>query len=287
MNDKFDAFIDSLMDQEPIVRGNATPRQTYPCGQCAGTGKYQGARVHQEKDHCFACRGKGYFFSSYEDRLKAKQAARARAKTKLEVSIAAFEEQEPVMFADLRDCWRSACESGNSFIYSLAQQLFTRGSLTEKQVAAWHRGKQRLEEIRAQRAAEAEERKVANVDLTPIRTMFDHAKAAGLKRTTYRAEGLVLKAAADHGRNPGALYVTSAASDEYLGKLIGTTFHPVRSAPATVGAALLAIAQDPKEAAVRWGRQTGTCSCCGRELTDPNSIALGIGPVCAQKWGFQ
>lgn len=286
MSDSFDAFIDSLIDDEPIVKTNEAPRQTYPCGQCAGTGRYQGARVHQDKAHCFACRGKGFFYSSYADRMKAKQAARARAKNKLEVAIAAFEEQEPVMFADLRSTWRDAGGDGNTFIYSLAQQLFTKGHLSDKQVAAWHRGKQRLEEIRAQRAAEAEARKVANVDLTPIRTMFDHAKASGLKRTAYRAEGLVLKAAADTGRNPGALYVTSADSDEYLGKLVGTTFHPVRSAPASVGAALQAIAQDPKEAAVRWGRKTGTCSCCGRELTDPNSVALGIGPICAQKWGF-
>ena len=285
MNDQFDDFIDSLMDHEPVVRQNAAPRQTYPCGQCAGTGKYQGARVHQDKAHCFACRGRGYFYSSYADRLKAKQAARARAKTKLEVAIATFEEQEPVMFADLRDCWRSAGESGNSFIYSLAQQLFTRGSLTDKQVAAWQLGKARLEEIRAQRAAEAESRKVADVDLAPIRAMFDTAKANGLKKTAYRAEGLILTAAPDTGRNPGALYVTDEQK-EYLGKLVGTTFHPMRNAPASVGDALRAIAADPKEAAVRWGRKTGRCSCCGRELTDPTSVAMGIGPICAEKWGF-
>lgn len=31
---------------------------------------------------------------------------------------------------------------------------------------------------------------------------------------------------------------------------------------------------------------TGRCSCCGRELTDPTRVAMGIGPICAEKWGF-
>jgi hypothetical protein len=40
------------------------------------------------------------------------------------------------------------------------------------------------------------------------------------------------------------------------------------------------------EAAVRYGRQTGRCSCCGRELTNKASIDAGIGPICASKWGL-
>ena len=283
MNDSFGSFIDSLLEDEPEVRVSSKERPTFPCGECAGTGRYQGARIHQEKAHCFACRGRGYFYSSYADRMKARAAARQKAKTRLEVAIAAFSEQNPIMFADLREAY--ALREGSGFITSLADQLFTKGTLTEPQIAAWQRGKARLEEIRAQRAAEAESRKVADVDLAPIRAMFDTAKSNGLKKTAYRAEGLILTAAPDTGRNPGALYVTDEQK-EYLGKLVGTTFHPMRNAPASVGDALRAIAEDPKEAAVRWGRKTGRCSCCGRELTDPTSVAMGIGPICAEKWGF-
>ena len=32
------------------------------------------------------------------------------------------------------------------------------------------------------------------------------------------------------------------------------------------------------------GRTTGVCQCCGRELTDPQSIEQGIGPICAQNF---
>jgi hypothetical protein len=40
------------------------------------------------------------------------------------------------------------------------------------------------------------------------------------------------------------------------------------------------------EQAAAMGHQTGCCVICGRELTDPGSIALGVGPVCAEKCGF-
>lgn len=41
------------------------------------------------------------------------------------------------------------------------------------------------------------------------------------------------------------------------------------------------LTQDAIEQAVRRGGQTtGTCQICGRELTDPESKAKGIGPIC-------
>ena len=39
-----------------------------------------------------------------------------------------------------------------------------------------------------------------------------------------------------------------------------------------------------REQAAAYGRRSGRCCCCGRELTDPASIAAGIGPVCAAKF---
>ncbi len=37
------------------------------------------------------------------------------------------------------------------------------------------------------------------------------------------------------------------------------------------------------EAAAEFGKLYGICACCGRDLTDETSIALGIGPVCRSK----
>lgn len=44
------------------------------------------------------------------------------------------------------------------------------------------------------------------------------------------------------------------------------------------------ISRDPKAAAVLYGKELGICSVCNHTLTDPDSIANGIGPVCAKKF---
>lgn len=46
-----------------------------------------------------------------------------------------------------------------------------------------------------------------------------------------------------------------------------------------------ALLADPAAAAVEYGHRTGSCCICGRTLTDPESIAAGIGPICAGKFG--
>jgi hypothetical protein len=160
--------------------GKHAKTERFPCGQCGGSGRYRGVRVHQPATECFACGGKGYFMTSEADRQKARAGRAASKARKLETAV--------VSFADA---------------------------------------------------------------------------------------------------NPGVVeYLTEAAKyvktveDEYLGKILGTTYTG-KPAPA-----LAAIAADPRGEAVRYGRATGSCSCCGRELTDPVSIEQGIGPICVTKWGL-
>ena len=71
----------------------------------------------------------------------------------------------------------------------------------------------------------------------------------------------------------------------YFGKILGTTFQPTREGHAA-GETLTLIAKDPLEAALRYGRRTGNCACCGRLLTNHTSIDAGIGPICKAKWGL-
>lgn len=42
------------------------------------------------------------------------------------------------------------------------------------------------------------------------------------------------------------------------------------------------FSMDTKQTILNYGLETGECSICGRELTDSESIRLGIGPVCSQ-----
>lgn len=117
------------------------------------------------------------------------------------------------------------------------------------------------------------------MNLQPIIDLFATAKSSGYKRPIYRAEGLVLSLAPDSGVNAGALYVKDA-DKQYLGKVVDGRYVGREEAKA----GLATIAQNPREAAIRYGQRTGTCACCGRALTNKQSIELGIGPICAERW---
>jgi len=49
---------------------------------------------------------------------------------------------------------------------------------------------------------------------------------------------------------------------------------------------LHALAEDPMKTLSEYGSITGNCSCCGSGLTSDNSVAMGIGPVCAKNYGL-
>lgn len=44
------------------------------------------------------------------------------------------------------------------------------------------------------------------------------------------------------------------------------------------------LAPNPMEAAVRYSREFTVCACCGSPLSDPESMARGLGPVCAERF---
>lgn len=77
------------------------------------------------------------------------------------------------------------------------------------------------------------------------------------------------------GRWAGRTFVNMYASDER---------YPVRGERAREVLALIAAA--PQEAMERYGRELGKCGHCGRTLTDEESRARGIGPVCAGRMGW-
>lgn len=282
MNEDFNSFLDSAdAEFDGAPKRKTSTEERFPCGQCHGTGRYQGARVHQEKAHCFACRGTG-FFKTDPRKLEARRVSKATSAANAKAQKRqAFAEAHPEMSEELARVGREG--STNGFISSLAAALEQYGSLTENQIAAWYRGRAKLVQIQEARATERQASQV-QVDLTPIRSMFETAVGNGYKKPTYRAEGLILSRAPDTGSNPGALYVKSE-DDAYLGKILGTTFHPTRDGR-QAGETLLAIAIDPLAAALRYGQRTGRCACCGRELTKHTSIDAGIGPICKEKWGL-
>lgn len=290
----FDSFIESLTANDVEEAQQSTlygvkkdaDRVKYQCQQCAGTGQWSGGCNRHGNAKCNACQGRGYFFTTEATRrnsaLKRRANKAATEAAKMADNIAAIGGKTNL------EHLRNAAE-WSEFASSLLEQHRAGRAWSPKQVAAIQRMLEKLADRRAAKAKAAEQRKAAApvVNLTPIRDMFEAAQGSGYKRPKYRAEGFILSLAPAHGNNAGHLYVKSEA-DVYMGKItpdmlfIGTR----NSEGSGVEAALAVIAADPKGAAVRYGQRTGTCSCCGRELTNRTSIEAGIGPICASKWSL-
>lgn len=123
-----------------------------------------------------------------------------------------------------------------------------------------------------------------------VRALFERAATAGLKRPriAVHVEGvdLELSRAPMEGRNPGAIYVK--LSGAYSGKVLreGGDFQPARDADPRIGPALVAFGLNPAGVAAASGRLTGSCSFCARRLDDARSVAVGYGPVCADRYGL-
>lgn len=170
-----------------------------------------------------------------------------------------------------------------SFARSLYQQSQNR-QLSERQLAWAHKLATDLLQIESQQEANNGEAQFSK--------LFDTFKAArerGLRRLTLRFCGVNVKPSKDLQ----SLWVLSQTEKvmgeyglqpKYLGKVTPNRLDSRLSDD--VKAVLLEAAADPLTAAVKYGRETGSCSCCGRDLTNAESIRLGIGPICREKFGM-
>lgn len=267
--DDWTSFVDSLINSEEQIQTKNSVEKRYPCGQCAGTGLYQGARVHQEKRHCFACRGKGWFKTDPR-KLKQQRDVRARRKAEMLAEARAFNESIS-LFSRVKEL-----STWHSFAQSLMAQHEAGRAWSERQVAAMADALDRVDQRRRER-----EEAALKVDLQPILELFAAAAASGYRRPVYRAEGLILSLAPEGGVNSGAIYVKTE-DRTYLGKVLEGRYLGAEQARE----ALKIIAESPRDAAIRYGQRTGACACCGRTLSNAASIKLGIGPICAEKWGL-
>lgn len=124
------------------------------------------------------------------------------------------------------------------------------------------------------------------IDVSAIERAFAAALANQIAKPKLRLGEYKFSRAPDTGRNAGSLYVTSRDGGTYLGKVSGGQFHPTRECTAAQTAEIIEVASDPHKAAVAYGQRFGTCSCCGRTLTNGLSIDLGIGPICRGNFGW-
>ncbi len=122
----------------------------------------------------------------------------------------------------------------------------------------------------------------AAVSAERVLEAFDRARAAGVASPGLRLGDFRFKLAPPAGRNAGAIYVTRNRT--YLGKVVYGRFQPVSECDQVTADAIVAAIADPEAAAVAYGMATGRCSCCGRLLTNDESVTLGIGPICRGRY---
>lgn len=163
----------------------------------------------------------------------------------------------------------------SEFAQSLAAFYKRRGYLTPKQHAAATSMKTKCDARNTDRAA-----------IAPAGTVTTSDSAAGITRTASSSPDVAAGLYAIESPTGLAFYGVDRPTS---GRWVGYTFvrrviggdrdAPVRGRAAA--AVLAAIADDP-DAGRRYGREIGRCYRCNRTLTDDESRAAGIGPVCRQ-----
>lgn len=122
------------------------------------------------------------------------------------------------------------------------------------------------------------------IDVTKIQAAITTAFENGQRSPRLHLGTFCFSRAPDYGKNPGAIYVKDG--EQYLGKIIAGRFNPVKDCTEEQKASIISVAADPYKAATDYGFRTGVCSCCHRTLTNAESIERGIGPICAEKYGW-
>jgi hypothetical protein len=218
---------------------------------------------------------RAYFDRQRANSLRNDFAAQARAALDFADSRwTAFREVQPTVAA-----WIEAKAYTFDFAASMYGAILRYGDLTANQYDAVERCIQR---DKAREVAPAVEQ--ANVSAARVSAAFDAAARSGLRRPRITISGFQLSLAPATGRNPGAIYVKDNGA--YVGKVVGGVFYPGRDFNGDRLQALQSVFADPAAAARNHGLETGECSCCGRLLTDPESVRKGIGPICEGRFGW-
>lgn len=286
MTDAVDHFADLFAEYEGPVPGKVEkPLFVEPCPGCRGSGVFRGYSGRLI-GNCFKCKGTGKveFKSSQLERQKRAEYAdkvKQRKAITLAEKRAAWIEQNPAEYKWLLDNYQSW-----EFATSLHEALTKYGALTDGQIGAVRRCIQKNAERTAERTAQraAAVANAPTVSIQAIETAFAHAMSRGIKRPKVRLGDFKLSVAPATGANAGAVYVKRG--EEYLGKIKDGRFVKAWACNEVTEAEVVELCSNPAENAVAYGRRTGRCAICSKELTVGESIDRGIGPICAEKYGW-
>lgn len=178
--------------------------------------------------------------------------------------------------------WINANAASNNFAQSLKNQLETKGFLSPRQLECALKGFNKD-------AAAAKKAEAPKDGRDSIQIARDNSKALAAHVPDRKYVGLAIPSLT--GNNDLDFFVVSVY--EQAGTKLSALYRVIGGrgktriygqAAAKVTAALLALtSEEVAEAGIRFGLELGICGHCGRELTDEESRARGIGPVCATR----
>jgi len=179
-------------------------------------------------------------------------------------------------------------KSWNSFANSLVMQFQRKNYLSEKQISSAQNMLNKMADNNIKRESIKK-----SFDATKIEELFQTAIGNGLKRPKFHCGEVVLSLASEQSVNKGAVYVKHKMVNEYgdkektyIGKIMDNVFMPILKASQKSIDAVMEIALNPLESAIKHGKMSNHCSMCDRELTDDRSIQNGYGKKCADNYGF-
>lgn len=258
------------------------------CPKCRGSGRYT-APSSRGRD-CFRCGGAGFleFKTSEADRSHARDLAAARKVNKADADWATFTEALPELAA-----WIMARRETFDFARSMHEAVRKYGDLTERQADAVRRciaSDANREVERAARAHEAAVRELSApvVDTSALERAFTKAMSTGLRTPKISLGSLTFVPAKASSKNAGAIYVKRGRGfeDPYLGKIVDGKFVRARDCTEDEASKIAEMVSDPMKTAESYGLRSGNCCLCNRPLTNKESLARGIGPICAEKFGW-
>lgn len=260
--------------RDPVTTG----LYTEPCAKCHGSGRFV-SYAGRVCGPCFGCKGSGAltFKTSSEDRAKGRTSSAARKEKAKLTAWEAFEAAQP----DVAVWIKSSAESF-PFAAAMQEAIIKYGDLTERQLAACQNCIAKRQAARSESAARAVS--APAIDVSKIEAAFAKARSNDIKRPRLKLGHFGFSMAPASGKNAGSIYVKQG--EDYLGRVTAGKFYATRECGDERRDRIVAVASNPAAAAKAYGQRTGQCSCCGRELTNHASIDLGIGPICAKRYGL-
>lgn len=149
--------------------------------------------------------------------------------------------------------------------------------------------------IAAMPAPQPKPEPVKHAAASPLFAVMNKAQASGIEFPKLwfepqEGQRLVVSVAGAASKTPGALNLTDGkpyGQNVWFGRvnLDGSLVQSKAWQP-WVGEILDGFAKDPAGFAGAYGKKTGRCCFCGRHLETKESVAVGYGPTCAERFGL-